>query len=91
MTWSGGHQSWGGLLRPFFVLAWIPLGFGSHRSAGVGAIGSDSLVSGDDGTKDPLDDTLDALVKQHELFEAAFKDVDTVFEVGLALCGVDGR
>ena len=69
---------------PLLFLARMPLGFGSHGSSGVGAIRSDALVSGDDGTEGPLDDAFHPLVQQEQLFEAVFKDVDTGLEVGLA-------
>ena len=62
----------------------MPLGLGSHGSSGVGAIRSDSLVSGDDGPEGPLDDAFDPRMQEEKLFEAAFQDVNTVFEVGLA-------
>ena len=62
----------------------MPLGLGSHGSSGVGAIRSDALVSGDDGPEGPLDDAFDPFMQEEKLFEAAFQDVNTVFEVGLA-------
>src|SRR6202795_2054882 len=62
----------------------MPLGLRSHGSSGIGATWADSLVVGSDGPERPLDDTGDALVKQEQLFEATFQDVDTVLEVGLA-------
>ena len=70
-------------MSPLLFLARIPLGFGSHGFSGVGAIGSDSLVSSNDGTEGPLDCVFHPLVKQQKLLEATFKDVDTVLEVGL--------
>ena len=62
----------------------MPPGVGSHGSAGVGTIGSDSLVSGDDDTEGPLDHVFHPLVKEEEFFEAALKYVDAVLEVGFA-------
>src|ERR1700675_2731675 len=62
----------------------MPLGLRSHGSSGRGSTWADSLVVGSDGPERPLDDTCDALVKQEQLFEATFQDVDTVLEVGLA-------
>ena len=71
-------------MLPLFLLARMPLGFGSHGFSGVEAIRSDSLVSGDDGTEGSSDDAFHPLVKQEQLLEAAFKAGDTVLEVGLA-------
>ena len=59
---------------PLLFLARMPLGFGSHGSSGVGAFGSDSLVSSNDGTEGPLDDGFQPLVKQEKLFTRLWWD-----------------
>ena len=38
-----------------------------------------------DSTKEPLKDASDPLVKQEKLFKAAINDMNTVFEIGLAV------
>ena len=38
-----------------------------------------------DGSKDPLNDASDPLVKQEKLFKSPVKDMNTVFEIGLAV------
>src|SRR5881396_1107383 len=41
-------------------------------------------MSGKDGAKEPLNDAADSLVKEEKLLKAPFKDMNTVFEIGLA-------
>ena len=38
-----------------------------------------------DGTKEPLKDALDPLMKQKKLFKPAVQDMNAVFEIGLAI------
>jgi hypothetical protein len=38
-----------------------------------------------DSTKEPLNDTYDPLVKEEKLFKRAVQDMNTVFEIGLAV------
>ena len=42
-------------------------------------------MSCEDGTKEPLNDVSDPLVKQEKLFKPPVKDMNTVFEIGLAV------
>ena len=42
------------------------------------------MMSYTDGVKEPLNDAFDALMKEEKLLDSAFKDMNTVFEIGLA-------
>ena len=44
-------------------------------------------MSSKDGTKDPLNDASDPLVKQEKRFKYPVKDMNTVFEIGLSVRG----
>ena len=47
----------------------------------IGPIRPHALVSGDDGAEDALNDVFHLFVKQQQLFETAFKDMNSVLEM----------
>ena len=63
----------------------MPFGLGTHGSTEERAIRPDAVMSCKDCTKDPLKDTSDPLLKEEELLKPPFKDMNTVFEIGLAV------
>ena len=63
----------------------MPFGLGTHGSTEERAIRPDTVMSCKDGTKDPLKDASDPLVKQEKLFKSPVKNMNTVFEIGLAV------
>ena len=77
----------GGLLcflSLFLLIAGMPFGFGSHGSTDERAVRPEGLMSPKDGPKEPLNDASDPVAKQEELFKRPVKDMNTVFEIGLA-------
>src|SRR5690606_8840342 len=82
---GSGRCRGGGFLGLSFLLGHRPFAVGTHRSTDIRPIRPHALVSGDDGAKDALNDFFHLCVEQQQLFETAFKDMNSVLEIGLAL------